>query len=155
MIANGQTVRVVRGKKSLGTTGRVFWTGMGKYGPRLGVTDGNGATHWVDAANVALLTDAADVAAAHRPDEPPAGLFEEAFEEDAGNAAERRMVEREIADTEAAERRAAAAQAPAVAPTARPTVTVDRTAFDALVARVTFLEQVLAARLTPAAEEAR
>jgi hypothetical protein len=56
----GKTVTVTRGRKvPKGTTGVVFWTGLGKAfrdwedSPiRLGLKDADGNTHWVDATYV-------------------------------------------------------------------------------------------------------
>jgi len=66
-ITKGMTVTVVRGKKvPVGTTGEVIWTGIGQYGPRLGVKDAAGTVHWTAASNVDPVT-AAPVAAVNTP----------------------------------------------------------------------------------------
>jgi len=53
----GDRVRVVRGRKSMGVDGTVFWEGPNKYGEgtRLGLKDADGETHWVPSENVELL----------------------------------------------------------------------------------------------------
>jgi hypothetical protein len=55
-IARGATVTVVRGKKvPVGTSGVVFWTGDGPWGPRVGFKTADGVTHWTAAANVEVV----------------------------------------------------------------------------------------------------
>jgi len=58
----GARVRVVRGRKSQGVEGTVFWEGPNKYGEgtRLGVKDAEGETHWINAEHVDLLDADAD-----------------------------------------------------------------------------------------------
>lgn len=46
-IRKGAYVRVVAGKAG-GVEGKVFWTGNKGYGPRVGIRDDSGATHWAD-----------------------------------------------------------------------------------------------------------
>src|SRR6266850_3073704 len=134
-ITKGTAIRVVRGKKvPLGTTGKVFWTGTGQYGPRLGFNDAAGVTHWTAASNVEVIAASAVAPVAA----PPAGLFED---EDRGNAAEAQMIADEIAASATPARRLIGeGRAAAV-------VTVPRAEFDALVARVTLLETLLAAQV--------
>ena len=49
----GQTVTVVKGRKvPIGTTGRVFWSGEGRYGWRVGFETADGETFWTAASNV-------------------------------------------------------------------------------------------------------
>lgn len=46
-------VKVVKGRKvPKGTTGVLTWIGQGDYGPRVGLRDADGATHWTAASNV-------------------------------------------------------------------------------------------------------
>lgn len=48
-IGKGSRVLVVKGKKSVGTVGTVFWTGPNKFGEglRLGIEGDDGETHWI------------------------------------------------------------------------------------------------------------
>lgn len=51
----GQDVVVVAGRKvALGTTGRCFWVGEGRYGWRLGFNTADGETIWIALSNVEL-----------------------------------------------------------------------------------------------------
>lgn len=60
MIVKGSRVTVVRGKKvPIGTTGVVIWSGVGKYGPRVGLKDASGEVHWTDAKNVDVVGSSA------------------------------------------------------------------------------------------------
>lgn len=57
----GERVKIVRGKKGVGTAGEIFWVGENKYGPgkRFGVRGDDGETYWVDAGHVEATTDSA------------------------------------------------------------------------------------------------
>lgn len=48
-LSKGARVKVVRGRKSEGVTGTIFWVGDNKYGEgkRYGLHGDDGATHWV------------------------------------------------------------------------------------------------------------
>ena len=66
-IGKGDRVLVVKGKKSLGTVGTVFWIGPNKFGEgnRLGIKSDDAETHWVPEAYV-------EVTALQAPEvEPP------------------------------------------------------------------------------------
>lgn len=55
-IRKGRLVRVYKGRKTpVGTEGYVFWIGDGQYGPRIGMSDHSGDTHWVSMSNVAVV----------------------------------------------------------------------------------------------------
>lgn len=60
MISRGSRVRVTGGRKSLGVTGTVFWTGANKWDgkERLGIEGDDGETHWVAAHHVEATDDA-------------------------------------------------------------------------------------------------
>jgi hypothetical protein len=51
VLSKGARVKVVRGRKSEGVTGTIFWVGDNKYGEgkRYGIHGDDGATHWVAA----------------------------------------------------------------------------------------------------------
>mgnify|MGYP000082207142 CR=1 FL=1 len=51
VVPKGARVKVVKGRKSQGVTGTVFWIGDNKYGEgkRYGIKGDDGATHWVGA----------------------------------------------------------------------------------------------------------
>lgn len=52
-LIKGQRVRVVKGRKvAKGTEGVITWTGESDWGPRLGIRDDQGQTHWTAASNV-------------------------------------------------------------------------------------------------------
>lgn len=52
-LAKGTEVKVVKGRKvPIGTVGTVIWMGVGKFGPRVGVKDAAGVTHWTQRVNV-------------------------------------------------------------------------------------------------------
>ena len=53
----GDRVRVVRGRKSKGVEGTIFWEGPNKYGEgtRLGLKDADGEVHWVPSEHVELV----------------------------------------------------------------------------------------------------
>jgi hypothetical protein len=52
-IHKGDAVRVARGRKvPIGTTGKVFWIGEGKFGTRVGVKDAAGNVYWTAYVNV-------------------------------------------------------------------------------------------------------
>lgn len=53
-IERGTEVKVVKGRKvPKGTVGVVIWTGSGQFGPRVGIKDAEGTTHWTALSNVA------------------------------------------------------------------------------------------------------
>lgn len=51
VLSKGARVKVVRGRRSEGVTGTVFWVGDNKYGEgkRYGIHGDDGATHWISA----------------------------------------------------------------------------------------------------------
>ena len=52
-IAKGTEVKIVKGRKvPIGTVGTVIWTGVGKFGPRVGIKDAAGVIHWTQRVNV-------------------------------------------------------------------------------------------------------
>jgi hypothetical protein len=59
-VARGARVRITGGKKAVGTTGTVFWTGPNKWGEgeRLGVEGDDGETWWVASTHVEPTDDA-------------------------------------------------------------------------------------------------
>lgn len=59
-IIKGATVEVFKGRKvPKGTTGTVIWIGEGQWGPRVGIKDAAGETHWTALDNVRAWTVAA------------------------------------------------------------------------------------------------
>jgi hypothetical protein len=61
-----------------GGEGVIFWVGENKFGPglRLGVTGDDEEKHWLDAAGVQLVQEAAE-GPAEGAAQPPAGVFDE------------------------------------------------------------------------------
>lgn len=53
----GARVKVVRGRRSIGATGVVFWVGENRYGPgqRLGIHSDDGLTLWIDRDHVVAV----------------------------------------------------------------------------------------------------
>lgn len=52
-LAKGTEVKVTKGRKvPIGTVGTVIWMGVGKFGPRVGIKDAAGVTHWMQRVNV-------------------------------------------------------------------------------------------------------
>jgi len=52
-LAVGKDVTVVKGRKvPVGTTGRIFWLGATKFGPRVGIETANGERHFTARGNV-------------------------------------------------------------------------------------------------------
>jgi len=57
----GRTLRVVKGRKvPVGTVGECFWTGNGNWGPRVGLRDAEGNTHWTALSNVEVVQNDAN-----------------------------------------------------------------------------------------------
>jgi len=55
-VAKGKMVKVVRGRKvAKGTTGQVFWLGMGEWGSRVGIKDSAGTVHWTAEKNCEVI----------------------------------------------------------------------------------------------------
>lgn len=55
-VAKGDTVEVYKGRKvPVGTVGKVFWMGAGKWGWRVGLNDETGTTHWTALGNVRVV----------------------------------------------------------------------------------------------------
>jgi hypothetical protein len=69
-LAKGTRVQITRGEAA-GTLGEIFWVGESKYGrgPRYGVRDDEGETHWVDGPGCEP-SDAPAPARASAPAEP-------------------------------------------------------------------------------------
>ena len=73
-MTKGTRVVVVRGVKvPRGTTGEIFWTGVTKYGPRVGFKDSEGTVHWTAASNVEAMAPA-PFKAPVEADEPTPGV---------------------------------------------------------------------------------
>lgn len=74
-LAKGTRVQITRGEAA-GTVGEIFWVGESRYGrgPRYGVRDESGETHWVDAPACEPIDEPASHAASSRasgPDDYP------------------------------------------------------------------------------------
>ena len=55
-VTKGATVEVYKGRKvPVGTVGKVFWLGAGRYGWRVGLNDETGTTHWTALDNVKVV----------------------------------------------------------------------------------------------------
>jgi hypothetical protein len=55
-VRKGSRVEVFKGRKvPKGTVGECFWVGNGNYGPRCGIRDDDGETHWTALSNVRPL----------------------------------------------------------------------------------------------------
>ena len=73
MVTKGATVVVVKGYKvPKGTSGTVFWTGVTKFGPRIGFKDAEGTVFWTSESNIKVVgpvaaAAVADVAVADEP----------------------------------------------------------------------------------------
>lgn len=74
-LAKGTRVQITRGEAA-GTLGEIFWVGESKYGrgPRYGIRDDGGETHWIDGPGCEP-SDAPAPAAAARTE--PANEFED------------------------------------------------------------------------------
>lgn len=60
-LARGRTVKVVRGRKvPVGTTGRIYWYGEGRYGMRVGIELLSGEKIFVDGRNIEVQVDPAE-----------------------------------------------------------------------------------------------
>ncbi|MEZ4238165.1 MAG: hypothetical protein R3F59_18860 [Myxococcota bacterium] len=70
-LSKGDVVSWTRGEEEL--QGEVFWLGPSKHGggTRVGVRDGSGETHWIDAHHLTLLSQGGAVAAEEADEEPP------------------------------------------------------------------------------------
>lgn len=56
VVCRGKMVEVFKGRKvPIGTTGEVFWLGVGNYGERVGLKDAAGNVHWTAKSNVRVI----------------------------------------------------------------------------------------------------
>jgi hypothetical protein len=66
-VRKGGKVKVVKGRKvPKGTVGECFWEGGGQYGPRIGLKEADGTTHWTATSNCTAILD--DVPEGTTPD---------------------------------------------------------------------------------------
>ena len=57
-VRKGVKVKVVKGRKvPKGTVGECFWEGGGQYGPRIGLKEADGTTHWTATSNCTAILD--------------------------------------------------------------------------------------------------